>query len=255
MAFHISEFAEWNVGVGTPPKYSVSFEMDCALETQSETEATFRLTGTIQVKNYPYNSRNTWAASDYAVLTLGGYDPVDYQFTPGVSYYATDLPALPNSPQSYLDAMQIEFRGDTYATAGPNRVSLWIKGQGNVLDSQGTEGTWTFRLNQTFTIQLNGDPHQEVLIYTHSGASTATNYSWIAHDVWAELFNFDYRPMAVWNGYNWASCNRGAGWLGVWDGSEFAECRTESYPSAVGNPPTLYRNSNWYNEAKTGLGG
>lgn len=255
MAFHISEFKDWRAGAGSLPKYSVSFELDCALEEQTQTEATFRLTGTIQVTNYPYQSQNSWPASDFAVLTLGGYDPEDYQFSNGTSYYRDALPALPNAPQSYKNAMQIEFRGDTSRADGPNRVSLWVNGQGVVINAQSTAGTWTARLNQTFTIQLTGDPYQEVLIYAHSGANNSTDYNWIKHDVWATLFNFDYRPMAVWNGYNWASCNRSLGWLGVWNGSQFAECRTEDYPNGVGNAPTLFRDGTFKNEAKVGVGG
>ena len=255
MAFHISEFKDWRAGAGTPPKYSVSFELDCALESQTQTEATFRLTGTVQVTNYPDNSRNSWPASDFAVLTLGGFDPTDYQFSNGVSYYKWALPALPNAPQSYKDAMQIEFRGDTSRADGPNRVSLWVNGQNTVINQQSTAGTWTVRLNQTFTLQLTGDPYQEVLIYTHSGANNATDYTWLAHDVWATLFNFDYRPMAVWNGYDWASCNRSNGWMAVWNGSGWPECRTENYPTGQDNPPYIYRNGGWYNQAKVGSGG
>lgn len=255
MAFHISEFKDWRAGAGTPPKYSVSFELDCAMESQTQTEATFRLTGTIQVTNYPDNSRNSWPASDFAVLTLGGYDPTDYQFSNGTSYYREPLPALPNAPQSYLDAMQIEFRGDTSRADGPNRVSLWINGQNTVINSQSTAGTWTVRLNHIFTLQLTGDPYQEVLIYTHSGANNATDYSWLAHDVWATLFNFDYRPMAVWNGYNWASCNRSNGWMAVWNGSSWPECRTESGGDASDNPPLYWNGSAWKNQHKCGQGG
>lgn len=253
MAFHISEYKEWQAGPGTPVKYSVGFELDCTMTEQTQTEATFSLTGVITVVNHPNNSQNVWPASDFAVLTLGGYDPINYQFTDGVSYYQSPLPALPNAPQSYLNAMRVEFRGDT-ARPNPNRVSLWISGQGNVIDTNSSDSTWTYNLNQTFTIQLTGNPAQEVLIYTHSGARNSTGYDWLQHDVWATLFNFDYRPGASWSNGGWQSHNRASGKCNIWTGNSWKEMRTDNGGVGSDNPPLIY-GSSWKNQRKIGIGG
>lgn len=255
MAFHISEYKEWRAGAGTPVKYSCEFDLDCALTNMTQTEATFHLTGKVLITNHPYNSQNSWPASDFAVLTLGGFDPIDYPFTEGTSYYQAALPALPNAPQSYVDALRIEFRGDTYRGGGPNKVSLWSAASGLLLDQASGEGTYTVTINQNFTLQLTGNPQQEVLIYTHSGARNQTGYDWLAHDVWAYLFDFDYRPFAVWNGYNWASCNRSGGMDSVWTGSTWEEMRTEAGGRASDNPPFIYNGSQWVNQNKVGEGG
>lgn len=254
MAFHISQYKHWQAGPGTPVKYSVQFELDCALVSQTSTTATFSLTGTVTVVNYPQNSRNSFPASDFAVLTLGGFDPINYQFTEGISYYEAALPALPNAPQSYLDALRIEFRGDTYRGDGANRVSLWVAGQGLMLDAANTQGSWPITINQTFTINLTGSQSQDILIYTHSGARSATGYDWLAHEVWASLFNFDYRPGASWNA-DWFSHNRPTGACNIWTGSTWKELRTQDGGSGAGDPPLIYNGSQYVNQRKIGSGG
>lgn len=254
MAFHISEYKEWRAGDTNPPKYSVAFELDCSMKEQTQTEATFHLEGTVTVTNYPDNSRNSWPASDFAMLTLGGFDPADYQFTPGTSYYQSPLPAIPNAPQSYLNAMQIEFRGDTYRGAGPNAVTLWVNGWGTPINTSTAGGARMVHIDQDFTLQLTGAPSQIVLIYTHSGANSSTDYHWLTHEVWAHLFNFDYRPFSVWNGNNWMSCNRSTGMDSLWTGS-WTEMRTENGGQASDNPPLIYNGSRWVNQRKTGIGG
>lgn len=251
MAFHISEYKEWQAGPGTPVKYSIGFELDCELTSQTDTAATFSLSGTIKVVNHPNNSQNAWPASDFAVLTLGGYDPIDYQFTEGTSYYKAALPALPNAPQSYKDAMRVEFRGDTYRGDGANRVSLWINGQGTVINADSSDSNWTFPFSQTFTIQLTGNPAQEILIYTHSGARNSTGYDWLKHDVWAQLFNFDYRPGMTWNGTGWMSHNRSNGKCNIWNGSSWVTMRTEDGGVGTSNPPLIYGNG-WHNMRRIG---
>lgn len=252
MAFHISEYKEWQAGPGTPVKYSVQFDLECSMVSQTNNVATFSLTGTVTVSNHPNNSRNSWPASDFAVLTLGGFDPTNYQFTDGVSYYQASLPALPNAPLSYIDALRIEFRGDTYVGDGPNRASLWVNGQGTVLNSNNSEGTWSYNINQTFNITLNGSPTQEVLIYTHSGARNSTGYDWLAHDVWASMINFDYRPGAIYNGSDWMSHNRSGGARDIYNGSSWQTLRTIDGGVGTGNPPSIYNGSSWVNQKRIG---
>lgn len=253
MAFHISEFRQWDSGPGSPPKYSASFELDCELESQTDTEAVFRLKGVIEVINYPKRTYNSWAASDFAVLTLGGFDPIDYPFTQGISYYQAPLPALPNAPQSYKDAMLIEFRGDIAQADGPNRVSLWTKSGGVMIDATSTVGTYRIPINTTFTLQLTGTPQQEVLIYTHSGVENRTEYMWLSHDTWAHLFNFDYRPGATWNGVNWMTHNRSNGSCNIFTGSTWETMRTENGGQATDNPPYIAHSSTMYNQRKVGV--
>lgn len=256
MAFHIQKEIGWAYGTGKPPyKYSVAVDLWCALLSQTASLATFSLTGTVSVTCNSNPTNIPWSASDYALLNVATNDPADYPFG-DLNYYQRTLPFVPDAPQSYLDAVLIEFRGDIQAGSQvPHAVSLYVKGQGLVQPTTTQVGTRNFSINTTFDLPLTGNPQQDVLIWNNSYCNSPTTYAWDNHQVWANLFNFDYRPMAVWNGYNWASCNRSLGWMGVWDGSDFVECRTENYPNGTGNPPTLYRNSNWYNQAKTGQGG
>lgn len=273
MAFHIDQFREWRAGAGSPPKYSVRMELDCKLVSKTASEATFSLEGPITVINYPDNSRNSWPASDFAVLTIAGFDPVDYQFTKGTSYYKRALPALPNAPQSYLNALRVEFRGDTSRADGPNRISLWTADLGgyDAYNSVSAGGTYKFRTSQTFTLKLTGEKTQPVLIYTHSGANNSTDYSWLSHEVWATVFDIDpdispgpgpdpgpeppvdYRPGAIWNG-GWQSHNRDSEWASQTGQANilcggWTEMRTQE---GVNDPPTIWAGYGWQNQAKIG---
>lgn len=252
MAFHIHEFREWAAGAGTAPKYSILFDLDCTLQSQTAQEATFLLEGSIVATNYPDNSRNSWPASDFALLTLGGFDPANYPFTNGVSYYQQPLPALPNAPQPYLDAMRIEFRGDTYRTTGPNRISVWTSDGGVMFNQVAMAGEYKVRLRQTFTLPLMGSPTQPVLIYTHSGANSATDYNWLSHEVWAELFNFDYRPGQIWNGSEWLSHNRNTGTRQLWAGENWKTLYTSNGPTGSNEAPTIWNGSRNQNMRRIG---
>lgn len=254
MAFSIVKSIEWKAGEGTPAKYGVSVNLLCDLTGVSGTTATFSLTGSITVSNHPTNSQNSFAASDFAVLTLGGFDPSNYPFSSGTSYYEATLPALPNAPQSYINAVQAEFRGDTFRP-NPNRASLYIKGQGVVQNALNTESTNTYNVNTTFTLQLTGNPSQEVIIWNSSGANSSTDYNWLTRQVWATMLDFDYRPGATWDGSNWQSHNRNGGVCNVWNGSSWKEMRTQEGGSGTDNPPLIYNGSQYVNQKKIGING
>lgn len=252
MAVNVIQFVEWRAGAGTPVKYSFAINAQAEVVGSTSTTIDVRLWGSLTVANHPYNSQNSWPASDFAVLTIGGYDPADYQFTPGTSYYQAALPTLPNAPQSYLDAMIAEFRGDTYITDGPNRVSLWTY-SGSTISYSG-EGQWNVPIDKTFTVTLDGTPTQAILIWNTSGASSSTSYSWLTHQVWLSLVDLDYRPGTIAdNSVVWQSHNRTGGSAHVLNSSNtWLEMRTIGAPTEKGNPPSIRKNDLWFNQAKLG---
>lgn len=254
MAVDVNQTVEWRAGAGTPVKYSFSISAQAEVVESTSTTISVRLWGNLSVTNHPTNSQNTWPASDFAVLTLGGYDPADYQFTQGTSYYEAALPTLPNAPQSYLDAMLVEFRGDTYVTDGPNRSSLWIKNSGLVLNAYNAEGTQTFPIDLTFTVTLTGDREQPILIWNTSGAGSSTTYGWLTHQVWLSLVDLDYRPGATLDSNSlWQSHNRSVGKAHILGGDgKWKEMRTIGSPNEKGNPPSIRKDNAWFNQAKIG---
>ena len=176
MAISINRTVEWQAGPGTPVKYSFNFTGTSDLVSRTSTTATFSLVGTATVSNHPNNSQNSFAASDFAVLSAADKNPADYNFTSGVSYYQQGLPFLPNAPQDYVDAILVEFRGDTYRP-NPNASSLYVKGHGVVANAISTEMTFNYPINTTFTVTLTGQPDQPVLAWIQSGANNSTDYS------------------------------------------------------------------------------
>lgn len=254
MAFNVNRHIQWQAGEGTPVKYALDLNLVCDLVSTTNNIASFALTGTVTVTNHPYNSQNSWAASDFAVLTLGGFDPYDYPFTSGVSYYEAALPTLPNAPQSYINAILIEFRGDT-ERPNPNRSSLYIKGQGVVLNADNGETAKTFNVNTTFNITLNGSPSQKVLIWSGSGAGSSTDYGWGERQVWATMLDFDYRPGAIYDGTTWQSHNRSSGARDIYNGSSWNTLRTIDGGIGTGNPPSIANNTGWVNQRRIGQGG
>lgn len=254
MAISINRTVEWQAGPGTPVKYSFNFTGTSDLVAMGSTTATFNLIGTATISNHPYNSQNSFAASDFAVLSAADKNPADYNFTPGVAYYQQAIPFLPNAPQDYVNAVLVEFRGDTYRP-NPNASSLYIKGSGVVANAITAETTNSYPVNLTFTITLNGQHDQPVLAWIQSGANNSTSYSWLDRQVWATLLDYDYRPGSTHSNNNWYSHNRNSGWAGIWNGSSFAEMRTLDGGEGTGNPPLIFHSNGWKNQRKTGQGG
>lgn len=114
----------------------------------------------------------------------------------------------------------------------------------------------------TFTIDL--PPGQETTthgtVYYRSnicGYDSETPPSIYVDEYWVGI-NFrntlppDYRPWSTWNGSNWLSHNRNAGWSGIWDGSTFKEERTLNGGVGTDNSPYIRYDSEWKNARKTG---
>lgn len=251
MAIAINRTVEWQAGPGTPVKYSFNFTGTSDMVSRTSTTATFNLIGTATISNHPYNSQNSFAASDFAVLSAADKNPADHNFTPGVAYYQQAIPFLPNAPQDYINAVLVEFRGDTYRP-NPNASSLYIKNSGVVANAITAETTNSYPVNLTFSITLNGQRDQPVLAWIQSGANNSTSYEWQEPQVWATLFDYDYRPGSTRSSSDWLSHNRNSGWAGIWDGSSFKEMRTEGGPDATGNPPLIKHPSEWKNQRKVG---
>lgn len=254
MAFKIQKEIGWSYGTGQPPyKYSVKVDLICGLLNQEDDVATFSLTGSVVVVCNQNDRIIPWRASDYALLNVANNDPVKYPFTSGTEYFQRTLPFVPNAPSSYLGDILIEFRGDIFAgNSISHAVSLYVKGQGLVLPTSTTVGTHTFNINTTFSLALTGSPTQEVLIWNNSYCNSTTDYNWDNHQVWASLFDFDYRPGAIYNGTEWLSHNRSGGDRAIYTGATWQELRTEGAPTATNNPPSIYHDGNWHNMAKTG---
>lgn len=258
MAFKIQKQVGWAYGTGRPPyKYEVDFDLTCDLITTKDMVATFSLQGSIVATCNPSDHTIPWRASDYAILNVGTNDPVNYPFTKGTEYFQETLPFVPNAPQSYRDAILAEFRGDIFQGTGvPHAMSLYIKGQGLVLPTVTNPSAekslqYTYNINTTFDLPLTGDPSQVVLIWNNSYCNSATDYNWDNHQVWASMFDFDYRPGMTWNGSNWMSHNRSGGVCNVYEGT-WTEMRTENGGSGTGNPPLCYGSNGWKNQYKLG---
>lgn len=256
MATHIHKEVDWRAGEGTPPKYQFELNADVEVVSLVGTTATLRIYGTVTLRNHPLDSRNIWKASDFAVLTLGGYDPADYQFTQGVEYYQTALPALPNAPQEYVDAVLVEFRGDTYITDGNNKVSLYRKNSGVVIDKYEGSDPQVVPIDLTFSIDIQSAARAvnvPILIWNTSGASSSTSYEWLDHEVWLSWFDLDYRPGAIINNDQWFSHNRANGASNVFNGTEWVEMRTVDGAVGTSNPPSMRHDSDWKNMRKVGI--
>lgn len=252
---NVNQFVEWKAGEGSAPKYSMSVNGTVDVVSQTATTLTVRFRATIAVTNHPNDSRNSWAASDFAVLTAGDKAPGDYSFTGGQSYYQAGLPIVPNAPQSYVDAVIAEFRGDTWASGGPNAVSLYIKDRGLVLDKYTVDQTQSYIIDITYSVPLTGDPNQPVLIWQSSGANNSTDYNWLTKQTWVSLVDLDYRPGKVWNGSTWLSHNRSGGAANIRGGSSnWISMRTYGGDGTTGGEAPYIRNNRnaWANMRKIG---
>lgn len=264
MAFRVNRTVSWQAGPGTPIKYTFDLDVTISIASISGTTATIRVVGTYGVQNNPTNSRNSFAASDFAILAEGDSDPWSYPFTPGTYYYESPLPFATNAPQSVIDGILIEFRGDTWISDpdnNNNRSSLYDKPNGGVLSFYDGSTYQSFNINTTFNVDISGGGDIPLLTWVTSGANSSTDYSWLQHEVWASWFDLDYRPGATLdtNTSVWKSHNRVNGACHVLPnttGTNWQECRTVGgESSAQGNPPLILHAANassWYNQKRLG---
>lgn len=264
MAFNINRSVSWRAGEGAPEKYTFNINVNLDVVSISSGIATIRIFGTYGVQNYPTNSRNSFAASDYALLSKGDVDPWNYSFTQGVSYYQNQLPMVPNAPQSVIDGVMIEFRGDTWISDpvnSNNRVTLYSKPSGVVLNTYDGSTYQQFSIDTTYTVDISGGGDSPILTWVTSGTDSTTAYSWLIHEVWVSWFDLDYRPGAILNTNTnvWRSHNRANGACHILPnttGTNWHECRTIGGDSGSrGNPPLILHAANansWYNQKRLG---
>ena len=192
MAVQVSRSVEWRAGEGTPVKYSV--DINGTIDLVNIRSSGGRRYGDVAVDlyitlhNHPYNSQNSFAAADFALLSIGDLNPrSNYPFDDGRSYYGEPLPAPSSLPTGSCVA---EFRGDTLRP-NPNKVSLWTLSEGYVINSEASEGSWTHRVNRTYTLELSGAHDQPILTWSSSGASP-NHVEWLYQQVWYTAADFKH---------------------------------------------------------------
>lgn len=264
MSFRVNKTVAWAAGPGTPEKYRFNLDVELSISSISGTIATIRINGTYGVQNNPSNSKNSFAASDFAVISKGDADPWNYPFTYGTSYYQAALPFATNAPSSVLNGIIIEFRGDTWASDpndNNNRSTLYDKSSGVVLDKYNGSTYQSFSIDDTFTVDISGGGDIPLLTWVTSGCNSSTDYSWLQHEVWASWFDLDYRPGAsldtstsVWKSHN--RTNGACHVLSNVSDMTWQECRTVGGDGgAQGDPPLILHAadaSSWYNQKRLG---
>lgn len=267
MAFSIYQDVQWKAGEGTDPKYRFILSATVEVVAFVNHIATITLRGTATVIDHPMSSRNSFAASDYAVLVPGNVDVSgQHPFVAGENYYQRALPFLPDPQNGDASKMLIQFRGDTWAsdpTNNLNRVSLWTARDGLVLDKFDQESNNQFVIDQTFTLPINTDGDTVILAWDSSGANSSTAYNWLDRQVWASWFDLDYRPGATLHSSNkygtaengvWRSNNRSGGACHVFNGTDWEELRTIGGGTLKDNPPLMLDadNGTWYDQRRIG---
>ena len=267
MSFRVNREVSWRAGVGTPIKYTFDIDVYISIAAISGNTATIRMIGTYGVQNNPTNSRNSFAASDFAILSKGDVDPWNYSFTQGVSYYQAALPLAPNAPQSVVDGIIIEFRGDTWRNDpvnNNNRSTLYAKPSGVVLNTYDGSTYQSFNIDTMFTVDISAGGDVPILAWVTSGTDSSTDYGWLQHEVWASWFDLDYRPGTSLDSNTgvWKSHNRNNGACHILSNTNpvtLKECRTVGGDaSAQGNPPLILHAANansWYNQKRLGFEG
>lgn len=254
MSFHVSKYVQWQAGEGTPVKYSFALDADISVVSFINQTATISVVGSVTVTNHPYNSRNSWAASDFAVLVPGNVNTQAHPFVYGTYYYQRAIPFLPDPQNGDAAKMLAQFRGDTWIgdpVNNSNRSSLWTKNGGLVLNAVDSDSSYTYPLNTTFEIPINTTGDTVILAWDSSGANSSTDYAWLDRQVWATWFDLDYRPGTI-HDTIWKSHNRSGGTCHIYDGTKYLELRTVGAPTAKGNPPSAYHDSAWYNMNRVG---
>lgn len=125
-----------------------------------------------------------------------------------------------------------------------------INREGSLISSPIDLGTETFVIKPGV-----GNRHSSFYVLNHTNGLGWEPQYWDEMNAGISFQNIlpnNYRPMAVWNGYNWASCNRSGGWMAVWTGSGWPECRTQEGGIDSDDPPSYWDGSSWKNQHKVG---
>lgn len=202
MAFHVNKYVNWKAGAGTPVKYAFTLDADVDVVSFVNNTATISVVGTARVECYPTNSRNSFAASDFAVLVPGDVDISSHPFIYGTSYYQRAIPFLPDPQNGDAGKMITQFRGDTWISDpnnNNNKVSLWVKDLGLVMNQVDQEVTSTWNINTTFTIYINETGDTPILAWDASGCNNSTDYSWLQRQVWVSWFDLDWTATVKYN--------------------------------------------------------
>lgn len=254
MATHISKTWSWAAGAGTPIKYT--FNLDADFEVVSVTPqgiATIHIWGTAGVQNNPTNSRNSFQASDFAVLGAGGMNlKTQHQFTPGVAYYQSALPFIPDGSQSTINKILLQFRGDTWIYDpynNKNRSSLWSKQNGLLLNTYDGSIYQSFRIDMTYTVDVSQEGDVPILTWTISGSDSATQTTWLEEETWMSWFQLDYRPGERKISGTWKSHNRSGG---VADRKGYGTMRTSKGGVGTDDPPSRKTSGVWKNMKRIG---
>lgn len=117
-------------------------------------------------------------------------------------------------------------------------------------------GTWNINVPAHFSVTVppNTEDYAYASLHFFSGP---IGYSYTPDEFTVGLLidnpNLpDYRPGKIYNGSNWMSHNRAAGFEKIYTSSSTTrEMRTQDGGVGTGNPPTIY-NANWINDRKIG---
>ena len=122
----------------------------------------------------------------------------------------------------------------------------------NFIISNGTPSWGLYEFLGWSTIQYTDSRTEADVEYRAGDTITLqqSNRNVILYAVWRK----DYRPGAIFDNTAWQSHNRTGGECHVLNGSTWQEMRTIGAPTAMGNPPSVYKDGKWYNMARIGKG-
>lgn len=195
MAMHVQKTVVWQAGEGSPVKYAFSLDGYLEVESMIGNTAVINLSGTVSVENHPYNSRNSYAASDFAVLTPGTVNVATHPFVSGTSYYQHYIPFLPDPQNSDQDNIIVQFRGDTWRNDpnnSNNKVSLYTKTGGLVVNQNPNEMSQQFSINFSYEVPISSGHNTPILAWISSGAGSSTDYGWMDRQVWATWIDLNW---------------------------------------------------------------
>lgn len=224
MSFHISKQVGWGSNYTpdiTDPatyKYFFCLEADVDVTNVVGNVATIRVHGTYRVLNSTNGGppNRIGAASDFATLAIGSWDPSAYAFDHNQDYYLAAIPMMPNASQDFINnKILVQFRGDTYSATG-NLSSVYVKGSGLVINSDGSTFDRTYSFDQTFDIVVPTVGDVPIITWTSSGWDPPHIYDWLEQQTWASWFDLEWTATLLFNdnggsGGPGSATTRGAG--------------------------------------------
>lgn len=237
-----------NVFEAVAGRLTVTPNLTVTQTQETDTSLEFHLEGTLTMASF-----GDWAVAESRASHYFAFvaDNVLWNTFPfGSSHVETPLPTALDGPTSATQQAIFEIRVDRDSGDEHGKVTLWVLGQGTVLNGVSSAESHTVTLDVLFNRPQPIEVPASVVQTWDATRSDSLGTRWVTRGQYGEITTLpstDYRPSAVSNGTTLLSCNRTGGARRIYGPDGWFDIASN------GSTPPLIRNASaLVSQVKTG---